>query len=204
MWAYNCKATGCTTQAAFSCNGVMVNCVATGNTSHGFYSPGTLSNCAFINCLSYNNTGATTDGFHFASGVNNTCINCTSYGNGRDGFRLATNGSFVANSIAESNTGIGFYSGGSATAGRYYNNATYGNGTAFNLAAGNVNTGNISGSSSFFTNAAGADFSLNNDATGGALLRGSGLPGPPEGGTSHPDVGAFQHQGASTTGHGSS
>ena len=125
--------------------------------------------------------------------MNNACINCTSYGNGRDGFRLATNGSFVMNCIAESNTGIGFYSGASATAGRWMNNATYGNGTAVSIAAGNTNTGGITGSGSFFTNAAGADFSLNNTASAGALLRGTGLPGAlPVGGTGAMDIGALQ------------
>jgi hypothetical protein len=194
-WIYNCYATGCGTQAAISSNGVVVNCVATGNTSTGFTSPGTLSNVVFLNCLSYNNTGASSDGFAFVSGESNACINCTSYGNGRDGFRNLSTGALYLNCIAEGNTGTGFNTSGTPAGNRYLNCATYNNAAGFSLGAGvgNVNIGNITGSASFFTNAAGADFSLNNTAGGGALLLGTGLPGAlPVGGTGYMDIGALQ------------
>ena len=182
-----CETTGCSTVASFTSSGGHFGCVAHDNTFTGFI------NGSYFNCVSDSNSGATSDGFggtpiYFMA-------NCTSYGNGRDGFRCASNSFTMANCVAEGNTGVGFtFSGTSATA---LNCAAYNNTGGVRTITASVNyreIGFITGTASFFTDAAGADFSLNTTAGGGAALRAIGYPGAlPAGGTGYIDVGALQH-----------
>jgi hypothetical protein len=152
------------------------------------------------------------------------------YGNGGKGIHNYGFGSFIV--FARHNTiynnagdGIG---GVGDTMGILESNIIYGNGaygTNFPaitvrgiVGANNAYGANVTAASSTaftsvynekvltgnpFTNAASGDFSLNNTAGAGALLRGAGLPGVFAGGlsTGYSDIGAIQHQavGGATT-----
>lgn len=89
-------------------NGIRVCCVADTNTSHGFYfgadeGLGTQytnnSGEFFINCVAYNNTGATSDGFYLTFTSDKVyflkAINCISKDNGRYGFNNNRSGSRI-------------------------------------------------------------------------------------------------------------
>lgn len=177
----NCSATGCTA-AIFS--GTNQYCEAFANTATPFTG-------SSIYCLSYANTGASTDGFS----IGTLCFNCTAYNNGRNGFIVTgANNEFFVNCIAESNAGAAFSITTPNFNKVFINCATFGNGSTFSSAT-RTSINDIAGSSSFFTNAAGNDFSLNNTANAGALLRATGYPGAfPRGtSTSFQDIGAIQH-----------
>lgn len=194
-----CEATTCSTQVAFNGAGTYVGCTAYSNTVTGFGA----SQC--IACISANNTGASTDGF--APGSSRaTLLNCTSYGNGRDGFRLTAVSNFgnaITNCVAVSNTGTGFNTSAAFDGGYLYNCAGFGNAAnvSASITAAN-NVGFITLTATPFTNAAGNDFSLNNTAGGGAAVRAAGLitslPGLST--TNYADVGAAQHQDSATGG----
>lgn len=189
--AIQCTATGCSSQAAFSFfGGIARNCVAYSNTIGGF-NAGTAAT-KFEGCVAYSNTGV---GFNLAVGG---CVasGCVAYANTTHGFSMgAVAGISLFNCIAETNTTTGFnFTGNSLLMQRC---AAYNNGTNFNIGTGKFvnNLNPTTGTGSFFTNAAGADFSLNNTASAGAALRGTGYPGVlPIGGTGYIDVGALQHQ----------
>ena len=105
------------------------------------------------------------------------------------------------NCIAESNGAYG-YNGTNTNSIILRLCAAYGNATAdFNLGTGiTADVGSITGSSSFFTDAGGGDFSLNNTAGAGASLREAGFPGALIGlaaSTGYIDIGVFQSQGGS-------
>jgi len=189
-----CMATGCSTQPAFlNCN--CYGCVAHTNTVTGF---SVIAGTPTVRCISYNNSGATSDGFVTTVTAGGYFINCVAYGNGRDGFRFPNISGSAINCIAESNTGIGFDS--SANAGTTFNTcAAFGNtgGDFFlNAAVFTDNRNPITGVSSFFTNAAAGDFSLNNTTGAGAVARTFGIPTLfPDGlTTEYLDIGAAQHQ----------
>jgi hypothetical protein len=194
-----CKATGCSTQPAFSGRCNFIHCEAYSNTVTGFSTDGPQY---WFNCLAYNNTGASSDGFAY-SGQAGVLTACVAYANGRDGFRLTSNAAGLINCIAESNVGIGINdTGAGQPSGILFNCAVYSNGT--NVAntpinpLGSLTKNLITGTASFFTNAAGGDFSLNNTAGGGALLRAVGFPGTFPTGTTigYVDIGAAQHKDA--------
>jgi hypothetical protein len=176
-------------------------CESHGNSVLGFY----INASTCINCLSYANTGATTDGFTpNTSGTGSICINCVSYGNGRAGFNLsgtASPGNILINSVAEGN-GITTSSGG------FYADAASPGVTLINCAGHNNTGGDYNAAyitsvvgfqavtaGSVFTNAAAGDFSLNSIAGRGALLRAAGYPGLYPAGTTtgYADIGAAQH-----------
>lgn len=186
-----CAATGCSTQPAFTV-GICILCEAYSNTVTGFTT--SLQSC--WECLAYNNTGASSDGFNDGSNTKISFWNCTSYGNGRDGFRLGGTNSEVINCIAEANTGLGFNLIGSIGTSSF-NCAAYNNsgGNKTNTAVKSMDLGFITGSGSFFVNAAGGNFALNNTAGAGALLRAAGIPGVFPSGTTTGflDIGAAQH-----------
>lgn len=183
-----CTATGCGTVSPFI-SGNFVNCIAYDNTVTAFT---IIINQSAIRCIADSNTGASSDGFSVTRGL---AINCVAYANGRDGFRSEAAGVIISNCISESNTGVGITNNNTG-ANTWINNATFGNGTATAIGTGlgNINISPVTGSASFFTNAAGQDFSLNNTAGAGASARASGYPGVlPIGGTGFLDIGALQH-----------
>lgn len=186
--AFKCESTGHTT-AGFSGGGWAIGCTAHDGTALGF----TAVHC--FDCLSYNNAGASTDGF-VASAFGSQYQNCTAYNNGRHGFDLSTTaGRFTHsyNSLAYGNGGFGFNCGTETI--------------LANHAAGSNTSGNVTGtpielttlvslSADPFTSVAGADFSLNTTAGGGAACRAAGHPGVFPAGTTtgYVDIGAVQHQ----------
>lgn len=151
-------------------------CEAYANTASGF----TPASGSVINCLSYGNTGGSSDGFTANASNSTRFLNCVAYGNGRNGF---TGGESTIttfqNCIAESNTGVGFTNGDptnnivTATNCGFFSN-TGGNITAPGTTLSTYAINCITGSGSFFTNAAAADFSLNNTSGAGASLREAG------------------------------
>lgn len=184
-------ATGCSTIAALVSN-VAVGCEAYSNTVLG------LSAGRNINCISYNNSGAASDGFNI-SGATVMYDGCVAYNNGRDGFRgVSGNGGFsltAINCIAESNAGIGYNKGSNnnfdlINCGQY-NNTGGNNSIGLGL---NVNT--VTALSSFFVAAASGNFALNNTASAGAAARAAGIPGVYPSGltTGYQDIGGAQHQ----------
>jgi hypothetical protein len=182
---FNCTATG---NSASVFNGVCVDCEAFANTATQFVA-GT-----FINCLSYANTGASTDGFV----VNQTTdiFKCVAYNNGRDGFNLTAGRSgVIANCISVSNARFGYnYPTGSLTV-QSLNCAGYNNTSGDQNGSGSV-TGFITLTGDPFVASGSGNFALNNTAGAGALLRAAGFPALfPAGLTAtYEDIGAAQHQ----------
>lgn len=198
---YHCVATGCSSEPAFN-GGRLYGCVAHANTITGFTS------VSAERCISYGNTGANSDGFTNTS-AGDKLINCVSYANGRDGFRSSGVNTLLINCIAESNTGVGFnFSLSNPSGVQLFNCAGFSAGTNVSLGTGFFvsNAGFVTGSGSFFTNAASGDFSLNATAGRGLALRAAGLPGifPVGLTTGYLDIGAAQHQDAGGGGGSSS
>lgn len=217
LTAKNCNANGITLSGA---SGVAIRLVGTGcgGTSGTHYALNiTAANNLFLcetysntvgginaaastttltDCLSYANTGASSDGFNV--GGDTIINNATSYGNGRDGFRLAaTEQVALVNCIAEGNTGKGISKAASSLS-----TAMLLNCATFNNTAGEIDTtsfpfqiGTVLGSGSFFTNAAAGNFSLNSTGGAGASVRATGIPGVFPAGTTTGfiDIGAVQH-----------
>jgi hypothetical protein len=188
-----CQATGCATNPAINCP-VCIACESFSNTVTGFSG---ASFGFFEFCLSYNNSGASSDGFADAGPAE--YLNCVSYGNGRDGFRAQGNiGETYVNCIAEANSGFGFNGNSLPTrlfsCGGYNNTSGQTNQTTTYV---DQNIGFINNTTgTFFVNAAGGNFALNQLAGQGALARAAGIPGPFPAGTTTGflDLGAAQHQ----------
>ena len=176
-----CKATGCSGAAVFSGTGVRKYCVAMNNTVTGF------SGGSNFNCMSLNNTGATSDGFTNPKTANR----CVAYGNGRDGFRVTTSNSVfeLTNCASEGNTGYGYQEASGFSRLVLNKCADHGN-TARSLdsTVDIVDLDPITGGGSLFTNAAGGDFSP------AAALKGVAFPSVMLDGTTanYEDVGAAQ------------
>lgn len=190
-----CSATGCSAQPAFTGAGTYHACVAYSNTVTGFNTASAFATSLHVNCLSYNNSGAASDGFTDIGQVASK-LNCTAYGNGRDGFRQSGQMESLTNCVAENNTGAGFTlsSIGQALVNCAGYNNTGGN-TVTTSATHQLVTGFIDGTAELFTNPGAGDFSLNTTSGGGALLRAAGYPGvfPVGLTTGSLDVGAVQH-----------
>lgn len=191
-----CVASGHSTQAGINVvafSGI-THCVSTGGTVTGVLGTTASADATIAFSLSYANTGATSDGFS-VDGDNKILLHNVTYANGRDGFRSTGTGVLtLVNNIAESNDGIGINVTGAAQK-QLFHNAAFDNGTDESQHASTFVVGaTIIGSTSFFTNAAGGDFSLNDDAGGGADLRGAGFNVFPLGltPTSFADIGASQ------------
>jgi len=201
--ATQCLLTGCTTAAPALNGTAWIDCVGYGNTTTAFSAAS--SNPVYVRCIADTNTGATTDGFQASNGPS-VYINCVSYASGRDGFRADPN-CIYQSCLAEDNTGVGF-NGDSGIGVLLQNCAGYDNtggdtsGITGKLAR---NDGFITGTASFFTDAAGQDFSLNTTAGGGADVRNAGFGTFPIATTvGYPDLGAAQHdETASSSGGGS-
>lgn len=189
--AFACSATACSATGAFQHSAV--HCVAYSNTFTGFVlGSGALA----VNCLSVNNSGASTNGF--SSSTNALIIGCTAYGNGQHGFYYSggASGSWMQNCLAVGNTGSGLNLNQQA---RFAENcATQGNGSSTTVASGWLNAVNnitaLSGDP--FANAAGGDFSLDNTASEGAACRSAATPVAMPGvaaTNTYQDLGAVHH-----------
>lgn len=198
--AYSCQATGCSGTAGIrvgqTATMILHSSVASGNSTTGIASS---FNTAIINCISSGNTGSSSCGFSSYS-VGCNFYNCTAYGNGADGFDCSQSAGNISciNCIAEANGATGWKTGAVRGLVQLVNcagyNNTSGNYTQSNLTDSIGFINNVTGT--FFTNAASGDFSLNNTANQGALLRAAGVPGafPGISTTGFLDIGATQHQ----------
>jgi len=196
-----CSATGCSTQTAFTLGtSSAFFCESYSNTVAGFTCSGASG--TFVNCLSYANTGSSSDGFGLAA--NSGCFNCAAYGNGRDGFRYSSESGTALNCIAEGNgvtaTGAGFNATSAAigAAVMLLNCGVFGNtaNSSVNISANitGPQIGTVTATSTFFVVATSNNFALNNVTTGGALARAAGIPGVFPSGTTTglQDIGAAQ------------
>lgn len=200
LYFFNCSAT---LNSAAPFVGTSYFCEAYANTATPFSAGlgGSLTGC-----LSYANTGATTDGFSFLAACQ--ANGCVAYNNGRHGFIAATAARSYnwMNCIAVNNAGFGFTWGTGASSNNSFNNAAYNNTSGANSGTVNYSFGFITLSGDPFVNAAGGNFALNFSAGAGASLLGVGFSVTlPAGITSnYRDVGAAQHRnlGVSLIGNG--
>ena len=193
-----CRSTVHSSVAGFT-TGIFICCVADAGTSTGF---STGSECR--QCLAYNNSGASSDGF-IATVTTTLFDGCVSYNNGQHGFNLSTfQGATVINSIAEGNAaGTGIT--GSGNAQMALNNGVYNNLATVSLTGGlSISEGLVTGTASFFVSASGGNFALNSSSGGGAGLRSQGVIGTtPDGlSLSYTDIGAIQSHPPMTNGAG--
>lgn len=192
--AHFCRVTGCSGNAAFYCAGRVYACESHANSVHGFIAVG--QGTEFIHCMSYANTGASTDGFNDNNG--NTAYsarNCVAYGNGRAGFTLDSGlNHTLVNCIAEGNTGVGFRTTSVRDAARLRQCAGYNNSSNYDSTQLRMVHEFKTGTATFFTDPANGDFSLNWRSGGGVLLRQRGELGPsPRGATTgYESIGAYE------------
>jgi hypothetical protein len=205
-WAVSLEATGCSTASGVitlggSTGGVLgYNIEAHDNTATGILINGT-GFCS--NCLSYRNTGASSDGFDFPSGPGGTLLNSVAAYNGRYGVNITSSrgiATLVANTIAYGNA-TGFATDQVQDGAYVFNSASGGNTSSNYNSAQLIHLMNhVALTSDPFTNAGSsangaADFSLNTAAGGGAALRTAGFSGYSPSGNSrgYGDIGAIQH-----------
>lgn len=171
--ATHCVATGNSAIPFSGASSGYVYCEAHDNTATGF----SCGNATLIGCISESNSGASSDGFVVPNFSSAHFFGCIAYNNGRDGFRT-TSGSIVSrmilqNCVADSN---GAWGANSAAAN--YPSITVR--CAFRNNSSGATTGSITEVASLtltgipFTDAPNRDFSLNNTANQGALLRAAG------------------------------
>lgn len=137
---------------------------------------------AIISCIFDTNAG---DGINInGSGTNFMAVNCVFYGHTgtKSGVNLAglvNTGQFI-NCVFESNTAYGMATSGSVNVGVTMQNCAFYNNTTAKYVAADLTWYNIVSeiipTGTVFTDAANADFRLNNTTGAGALLRGTGFP----------------------------
>lgn len=186
-----CSASGCSTAGAAFLTCSSVACEAFDNSVPGF-DTATVASTAFVSCLSYGNSGATSHGFSF--GNNARVLNCVAYNNGGSGFTCSTNSvNTLFNCIAENNAAFGFVNSGVNAL--LLKCASYNNTSGAKSGTFATDIGFVTGSASFFVDAANDNFALNTSAGGGASARAAGIPGVFPAGltTGYLDIGAVQH-----------
>lgn len=210
-----CKATNCPTGfsvAALTSVSQLISCEATGFSAAGFNGSGPAfyhaceahdgTAVGFVTeqsvhhgCVSYNNSGASSDGFS-TTGINGSYVGCQARSNGRSGFFFNTSSSrshVVANCVAMLNAAFGFNASVSGDAIILLNCAGYSN------TSGNVGT-NVASSFGFVTltgdpNVSSTNLGLNATAGAGGACRAASYPGlyPSGNFTSYADLGGVQH-----------
>jgi hypothetical protein len=181
-----------TTNSAQVPVGIMHFCESYNNTSTQFIM-NTIQ--AITNCISANDTGATTDAF-YSDYQNGTFINCIAYNPGRDGFRITNTVVYaLINCHSEGATGKNYNAPSNS---KSIINCSTRNGTNTITLTGATVLLNLKTITAgvVFTNAGAGDFTLNNIVNQGALLRAAGFPSTfPRGLTAnYRDIGAAQHQ----------
>lgn len=191
---YNCEATGCDIGWNITAAVQLFRCVAQAGTGTGFAI--TTASCRLAYCIASKNAGR---GFDVQSNAE-LLINCTSDGNtGANGTGFDVDNSVqntvLINCLATNNAQRGFEYGSAATGMQFFYNCAGYNNTAgnHNLPAATV-FGFITVTADPYTNQSSNDYSLNNTAAGGGLLRGDGQPGsfPGLSTTGYTVVGAVQ------------
>jgi len=180
--------------------GTAIACEAHGGTTTGFI-VGFISPYGgdAIYCLSYGNSGGSSYGFSL---YRSRAVGSVAYGNGSHGFYASSVMSDTCvNCLAELNGGYGFAASASCA------QALLMNCGAYNNTSGATNNfpnqiGFVTGTATFFVNAAGGNFALNTTAGGGAAARAAGYPGLFLDGTTtgYVDIGAAQHADPASSG----
>jgi hypothetical protein len=177
----------------------MYNCEAHGGLGHGFY---LYNGNAAVNCVSWGNSK---NGFA-AAGIGYTAIGCVARGNGQYGFDLSGTVSILSNCIAHGNTSGPFYTTSVADGALSLNCAAP---SAPDTNSVPLVQGFVTLTADPFTNGAAGDFTLNDAAGGGALLRDTGAVSAsypaktPSGATTvYAEFGPATHQAASGGGGG--
>jgi hypothetical protein len=190
-----CEATGGNGASACIQANLALYCVSHNNTQSTNQCG--ISSVYAYGCISYGNSQS-----GIAIQISGYAVNCTAYGNGDKGFywgNVADTTETAINCIAEANATYGYFV--NSGLGQMINCASYNN------TSGRKNTasfwaadiGPITGSGSFFNNAAGGDFGLNSTAGAGALARAASFPGTSgfanlSSTKTYQDLGAAQHQ----------
>ncbi len=213
----SCEVTGGNSgaTAAISLQGsitTVVNCNIHDNVCTAIAAGGNSSSLLYN--LITNNSGGTSDGITTtAGGQPLTIIGNTIYACGRSGIRMASgtaNGAWIIkNNLFVNNgaPGIDFVTAAYPAWQLWDGNAFFNNTSGTRNDIDDLTTNVINGLSPYtntldvilgadpFTNAAGGDFTLNNNPTGGAAARGHGTPGaiPNVTQTGKIDMGVFQH-----------
>lgn len=171
-------------------------CLSRGNTSHGYVASGPSN--LFTKCASYLNGGA---GYQSSSPMN--CDECDSVSNTLDAFQVDVQSS-ITNSIAYGNGGYAFGTTASALQ-AIIRNCFHGSNTSggFNsthiLTINRINNATLSADP--YTSKSTLDFSHNNTAGGGAVVRSAGFGNfPGSASVGYPDGGSVRHQDAAAGG----
>lgn len=185
----NCA--GTTAACVIASGSTILRCYSHDNTKSGFH---TGAQSVVVDCVAANNSGASSDGF--TTLYYTSLQRCVAYNNGRHGMNYPTNiCGAVSNCIFVNNAGFGAVVGltGSPVLPWFNFNAFYNNTSGARSGIG-VGADDVALTGVPFTNAAGADYSLNNTAGQGAALRSLGSPGTTPFGTGYSDIGPLRHQ----------
>lgn len=203
-----CEVTGCATTTAIACSSgghlALIGCNIHDNTVDGISANSTASIFGYYTIFDTNKNGASNTHVNLsATGVFCRFENCVFYNAGTNGVTISQNiTSVFINCIFEEN---GAYGVGTSAAGTYalfmWNCAFYNN-TSGKYDTTKVPSRQIYGeinntTGTFFTDAANADFTLNNTTNQGALARNTAYPASYPGAsstTNYNDVGASRHQ----------
>ena len=180
---FDCAAISC--GVGFSNIYQAIGSIAITCTSYGFSG---IKNAAF--CVARGNGNS---GFYSLNTIGSSFLNCVSHGNINYGFEITYDIGIMANCLATSNSLHGYSIGANNAGMPMANNANWNNTSGGYRFTNVYEFGRINLSADPYTNAAANDFTLNNTAGGGALLRSAGFPGSVTGGnTGFVDVGAYQ------------
>jgi hypothetical protein len=192
---FSCLLTG--NSIANACQGAFLFTEAYANTATPIF-----ASAYAVNVLTYDNTGASTDGITVQGP--SSAINITAIGNGRDGIVIGNSGVIITavNCVAQSNGRYGLRGDIDVILVNYasYNNTS---GSTNGYVAASVNPEAYSADA--FTDTANDNYALNNIASAGAALRAQGMAGLlatfPRGLTSgYLDIGAAQHADPASSG----
>lgn len=208
LYLYDVEVTSCTTNAAIALTAsgslFIVGSNIHDNTVSGVSITGSAARLIVDRTLfDTNKNGSSGNAIVFTLGSHLIMNNSTIYNSGSHGIDLQSNTTaLIANSIFESNGGYGI----NLNASDVYEYVSIRNSGFFSNTSGTYDStkvsanqvfGNITNTTgTFFTDAANADFSLNNTADQGATLRSIAFPTSYPGAStnSYDDIGAARHQ----------
>lgn len=212
----NCEVTACVTTTAINItstpNLYLFGCNIHDNTVDGISSNQAGGSVTAFRCIFDTNKSTTTKShIVFTSTCRAYLMECVLYNSGSFGVDLQADifSQFV-DCLFESNGGYGVncaaagvYDGVFMMGCGFYNN-TSGKYDTAKILTTQVFNEVVNTTGTFFTDAANADFTLNNTALQGALARGTGWPAtlPGATGTNYSDIGSYQHQDSGTGGGG--
>jgi len=188
---FDCAAIAC--GVGFSNIYQAIGSVARSCTSYGFSG---VKNAAF--CVASGNGNS---GFYSLSTIGSSFLNCVAHGNTNYGFEVSYDIGIMANCVATSNSLYGYSIGANNAGMPMINNANWNNTSGGYRFTAAYEFGRINLSADPYTDAAAGDFTINNNAGGGVLLRSAGFPGSITGGSiGYLDVGAYQVAGGGSGG----